>query len=134
MFDPPLAHQFCGCSEEGIKVVMTDAKGILERGADGRPMHSKVASNIGKITLTLLKNSPVNALLWDAYNAQRTGSTSIWGQNNITITNLQMGDLINASSVAFEKAPDIVNGEKAGTYTWDFLAGDIHSTVSQNAV
>ena len=122
-----------GASEEGIKVTMREAKDILDIAADGRPMHSLRADNSATITVTLFKNSPVNALLSDAYNAQR-GISALWGQNNITITNLMMGDLINASSVAFSKQPEIANGEKGGTYTWEFLAGDIHETFSQAVI
>jgi len=113
-----------GSAEEGIKVTMRAAKNDLVIGADGFPLHSLRADNSATVTITLLKNSPVNNLLSDMYNLQRL-SSPLWGQNQITINNPIIGDLVTLQAVAFAKQPEVVFAEKGGTNTWEFEAGSV---------
>ncbi|HEY1847061.1 MAG TPA: phage protein [Buttiauxella sp.] len=110
--------------EEGIKVEMNVAKNTMTEGIDGEVMHSLNPSKSGKITVSLLKSSPVNKKLSLAYNAQ-TLSSAAWGNNVIVIRNSVSGDVVTARSVAFQKLPDNANGKEGGSVAWVFDCGKI---------
>jgi hypothetical protein len=117
-----------GNSDEGITISMTDEKDVLTIGADGTPMHTLVASKAGKVSIHLLKTSPVNAKLMALYDAQSL-SSALWGKNTITMTNSASGDTSSARSVAFVKVPDMAQAKEAGTNTWEFNAGMVDSVL-----
>lgn len=108
-----------GTAEEGITTSMTEEKDTLTPGADGQIMHSLHASNVGRITVRLLKTSPVNALLSAMYNFQRLSSAN-WGRNTMVVTDVVRGDVISGSSMAFAKQPDVVYAKEGGTNEWIF--------------
>lgn len=114
-----------GMSQEGIAVDPSSDIDAMEIGADGTPQHSLVADRSGTITLTILKTSPVNAQLSAMVALQRASSAN-HGQNTITITNTNSGDVITCESVAFKKVPAINFKKEAGTNTWEFNAGIIN--------
>lgn len=111
-----------GYSEEGIKVVRNVEKNVMTVGADGAVMHSLRAGRQGRITLSLLKTSPGNAILNQIYNQQSLSSAQ-WGQNSLVITNAVTGDNIDAAVVAFVKQPDNINRGEGGVMDWEFDAG-----------
>ena len=74
----------------------------------------------GKITVRLLKNSPVNALLSLMYNVQSTSSV-LWGKNIISLAS-GIGDSITAQQVAFTRQPTVVYSEDGPINEWDFDA------------
>jgi structural protein KPP10_ORF10 len=113
-----------GAAKEGIEIKMTAEKDMLTIGADGAPMHSLIADRSGKITVHLLKTSPVNAQLSAMYDAQSL-SAAVWGQNTITVTQSAAGDIHSCRSVAFAKRPDFKYGSEADTNSWEFNAGFI---------
>jgi len=113
-----------GFSEEGIKVTRTVEKNVMTVGADGAVMHSLRAGRQGRITFSLLKTSPGNAILNDLYNTQSVQSAR-WGRNLITINNLNTGDNITAAFCAFVKQPDNLNRGEGGVMDWEFDAGFI---------
>ncbi|ERM12574.1 hypothetical protein L585_20170 [Pantoea ananatis BRT175] len=106
-------------SDEGITVVMTEAKNTMTTGADGEGMHSLHAGKSGTITVNLLKTSPVNKKLSLMYNAQQL-SSALWGNNVIVIRNTASGDLATARGCAFQKQPDFNNPKVAGMVAWVF--------------
>lgn len=110
-----------GASEEGITIVATEDKNIMQIGADGSGQHSLVAGEASTVTVNLLKTSPVNALLQQLYNYQ-TSSSVLHGKNTIAVTDLGRGDVITLSKVAFKKAPDLTFAKEAGINTWTFDA------------
>ncbi len=107
-----------GVSEEGITVSMNEDKGTMTIGADGTGMHSLHAGKAGTISVSLLKTSAANALLSAMYDLQ-TASSSLYGQNTITVTNTQ-GDISTGRQAAFKKRPNLKYAKDGGMNVWDF--------------
>lgn len=110
-----------GASDEGISVDSTGEINTMQVGADGSGQHSLHADRSGRLTVRLLKTSPTNALLMSMYNLQ-TSSPALHGQNTITITDMNRGDVITARQAAFTKAPSLSYGKEAGMNEWEFSA------------
>lgn len=117
-------------SEEGITQTMGGNKNTMTIGADGEVMHSLHADKSGTITVTLLKTSPVNKKLSQAYNAQ-SQSSATWGNNVIVIRNTASGDISTARSCAFQKQPDFNNAKEGGTVAWVFDCGKIDQLLGE---
>lgn len=111
-----------GFSEEGIRITRVADKNAMVVGADGSVMHSLRATRAAKITISLWKTSPGNALLSQIYNQQSVAS-SLWGQNQLTINNTATGDNITAIYGAFTKQPDNLNRAEGGVMDWEFDFG-----------
>lgn len=114
-----------GNAQEGITVAFNEDKDNMLVGADGSVMHSLRASQAGQITVRLLQTSESNNKLSIMYNAQAV-SSSLWGQNVITVRNSATGDVIVASACAFTKQPDINYAQDGGTLEWVFNCGAIN--------
>jgi hypothetical protein len=112
-------------AKEGISVSFLDDKNNLLMGADGNGVHSLRASNAARITVRLLKTSPVNAALSTMYNLQKSSSL-FWGQNILTVTNPITGDDYPCSDVAFQKFTDLTWAEDANINEWPFVAISAH--------
>lgn len=108
-----------GVSDEGITIEMAGDKNTMTVGADGEGMHSLHADKSGTVTVTLLKTAPANAKLMALYNLQ-TNTTSLHGQNVITITNPQTGDVVTCRQCAFRKLPTNAYAKDGGTNAWTF--------------
>lgn len=117
-----------GNAEEGISVAMGDDKSDLTVGADGQGMHSLHAGKSGTVTVRLLKTSPANEQLAALYNFQ-TSSSSLHGQNTVTVRDTARGDFIVAEQVAFKKMPDLNYAKSGGTNEWVFEAVFIDTTL-----
>lgn len=117
-------------SEEGITVVMAEAKNTMTVGADGEVMHSLHAGKSGTITVTLLKTSRVNKKLSLMYNAQ-SQSSATWGNNVIVVRNKVSGDISTARSCAFQKQPDHANAKVGNTVSWVFDCGKIDQLLGE---
>lgn len=113
-----------GNGEEGITVEMAAPKNAMVLGADGEVMHSMHPGKNGKVTVSLLKTSPVNAKLSAMYNAQSLSSAT-WGKNVIVLRNSASNDVCVARAVAFQQQPNWQNGATAGKVDWVFEAGKI---------
>lgn len=108
-----------GAAEEGITTAFVGEKNTMTRGAGVEGMHSLRASQAGKITIRLLKTSPVNAKLSALYNFQQSNSGS-WGQNIIKVSNTVAGDVVSGRECAFTKHPDLTYATEGGTIEWEF--------------
>ena len=117
-------------SEEGITVVMAEAKNTMTVGADGEVMHSLHAGKSGTISVTLLKTSPVHKKLSLMYNAQ-SQSSATWGNNVIVVRNKVSGDISTARSCAFQKQPDHANAKVGNTVSWVFDCGKIDQLLGE---
>jgi hypothetical protein len=115
----PIGGSGSGAADEGISVEMAEDKSTLTIGADGSGMHSLHASKAGKITIRLLKTSPVNARLSALY-ALQTVSSALHGQNVITIKNPTLGDSITGVGCAFKKFPSVSYGKDGPMNVWEF--------------
>ncbi|MCT4709016.1 DUF3277 family protein [Enterobacteriaceae bacterium H11S18] len=117
-------------ADEGISVSMGVAKNTMTIGIDGEVMQSMTPGKSGTITVTLMKTSPANKKLMQAYNTQVLSSAT-WGRNTIVIRNTASGDTITASSVAFQKLPDNKNGKEGGSVAWAFDCGKIDQVLGE---
>lgn len=106
-------------AEEGISIVAANDKNTMTIGADGEGMHSLHADKSGQVTVRLLKTSPKNSQLMALYDAQSL-SSSLWGQNLITITNSSSGDTTVARYCAFKKRPDLNYRKDGDIVEWVF--------------
>jgi hypothetical protein len=113
-----------GVVKEGITIVPNEDIDIQTVGADGQGMHSLVANRSGKITIRLLKTSPVNQQLALLLAAQRL-SASLHGLNTITLVNKSSGDVITAQQCAFARVPDLTYAAEGGFNEWVFNANTI---------
>jgi hypothetical protein len=105
--------------DEGISIEMAGDKNTMTIGADGEGMHSLHADKSGTVTVSLLQTSPVNAKLQVMYDAQTLSST-LHGQNLITVRNPASGDLTTARSCAFKKKPSLKYGKDGAMVQWAF--------------
>lgn len=108
-------------SEEGITIEAVEDKNVMTIGADGQGQHSLIASDACKVTVRLLKTSPVNAALMDMYNLQSV-SSALWGQNTITIVDSARNDVTVVQTAAFNKKPTVTYAKEAGMNEWIFDA------------
>lgn len=108
-------------AEEGITIEAAEDKNVMTIGADGRGQHSLIASDAAKVTVRILKTSPLNALLMAAYDFQ-SASSALWGQNVITITDSGRGDATVLQTVAFTKKPVLTYAKEGGMIEWTFDA------------
>lgn len=123
-----IGGQGAGNAEEGITVTMNEDKNTMTIGADGTPMHSLHAGQAGRMSVRLLKTSPVNAQLSALYAVQ-TVSSALHGQNTITLKNAVTGDSITGIFCAFKKFPDNSYAKEAGMMDWEFDVGQLVSSL-----
>jgi hypothetical protein len=98
---------------------MATEKTTTTSGADGSIMQALHANNTGTVTFRLLKTSPVNFSLSALYNAQRL-FPNLWGQNVIRVMDINRGDVILGSQMAFVKHSDIGYDVNGNINEWAF--------------
>lgn len=109
-------------AEEGITIEAAEDKNVMTVGADGKVQHSLIASDAKKVTIRLLKTSPVNQSLMNMYNLQ-SQSSGLWGINTMTVSDSGRGDLAILQSCAFNKAPTLTYAKEGGMNEWLFDCG-----------
>ena len=105
--------------EEGITIEPVEDKNVMTIGADGKGQHSLIASDAAKVTVRLLKTSPINAALMAMYDLQTT-SSKLHGQNVITVVDTARGDTTIAQACAFKKKPQLNYKKEADLIEWEF--------------
>lgn len=108
-------------AEEGITIEPAEDKNVMTIGADGLGQHSLVASDAVKVTVRLLKTSPVNGQLMLMYNLQGA-SSSLWGSNTMVLNNSGLGDFGAIQQVAFNTRPTLTYAKEGGFNEWKFDA------------
>lgn len=106
-----------GNAEDAIHITMVEEKVTTVTGADGSIMHSLHAGQTGMMTFRLLKTSPVNQALSLLFNAQRS-LPALAGQNVVRCQDINRGDVIVGSQMAFVKFPDIVYAKDGNVMEW----------------
>jgi hypothetical protein len=104
-------------AEEGITIEPVGDKNVMTIGADGQGQHSLLASDAAKVTIRLLKTSPVNAQLMLMYDLQ-SSSSALWGRNVITVSDSGRGDYNIVQACAFNKKPTITYAQEGGMMEW----------------
>lgn len=117
-------------SEEGITVEASTDKNIMTIGADGLGQHSLIADDSGTVTIRLLKTSPVNQLLMLMYNLQ-SASSSLWGQNIITIVNTGLNDYTVCQACSFKKKPTLTYAKEGGMMEWTLDSIKVNTILGQ---
>lgn len=120
-------------AEEGISTELVEETDSMKIGADGNVSHSLHAARAGKVTVRILKTSPVNQALMNMYNLQRD-NPKLWAINTLVVTNLAVGDVISCSGVAFEKTPPNNWAKEAGALEWVFNASFMEQTLGSGMV
>lgn len=120
-------------AEEGITIEMLEDKDDMKVGADGAVMHSLRASRAARITVRLLKTSPVNSQLSIMYNLQAQ-SSGLWGQNVIVISDIARGDQIASALLAFARQPTVVYAKDGNMNEWQFLGNVVQLLGTGNTV
>lgn len=113
-----------GSAEEGITIEPIDDVGSMTIGADGAGMHSLFGNKSGRVTVRLLKTSPLNAQLAAALAFQRTTSAN-YGQNTITLVNSVSGDAVTCAQCGFARVPDLTYAKEGGMNEWVFNAVEV---------
>jgi hypothetical protein len=113
-------------AEEGITVEASTDKNVMTIGADGTGMHSLVADDSCKVTIRLLKTSPLNKVLMAAYDAQSL-SSSLWGINTFTLSDTARGDFTVVQQAAFKKRPTLTYAKEGGIMEWEFDGIQVNS-------
>ncbi len=108
-------------AEEGISIEPAEDKNVMTIGADGQGQHSLIASDACLITVRLLKTSLINGNLMLMYDLQ-SASSSLWGQNIITVVNTGLNDYSVFQACAFKKRPALTYAKEAGIIEWQFDA------------
>jgi hypothetical protein len=85
-------------------------------------MHSLHAGNAGKVTVRLLKTSPVNAQLSQLYASSRQ-SSALWGQNVSPSTTWPAATWSRPGQAAFVKHPDLAYAKDGNVMEWEFDVG-----------
>lgn len=106
-------------AEEGITIEPVEDKNVMTIGADGKGQHSLIASDAVKVTVRLLKTSPLNAALMIMYDLQ-SASSALWGQNIFTIVDSGRSDYTVVQSAAFKKKPTLTYAKEGGIMEWEF--------------
>ena len=112
-----------GASEEGVTITPVGDKNTMTIGADGTSMHSLLAGEPSSIKIRFLKTSPQNAKLMAMYNLQSISSIA-HGKNTISLSNLQTGETVTATAVAFKKRPEMEYAREAKMVEWEFDCGN----------
>lgn len=108
-----------GVAEEGITWEPVGTKNVVESGADGSGTNNLIASNVGIVTVRLLKTSPANKPLSVAFNEQ-TAIPFLWGSNIIKISMPGRGDVGIFTQVALQNLPSLTWAQEAGMNEWIF--------------
>lgn len=114
-----------GYAEGAVSVAMTEDKTNLNTGGGGSWMHNLHVGNAGNVTISTIKNSPLNELFAKAYNLQRT-SAKLWGKNTIVISNAAASnENITAIGGAFQRIPNAGYAKDGANMDWVFVCGQI---------
>jgi hypothetical protein len=108
-----------GAAKDGLSTSFDEDKTKITTGADGSIMTTLNASQTGKITVRLLKTSPLNAILSAAYNFQRVSAANT-GQNLVRVVDKARGDVVTGRQMSFLKFPDNSWGEEGPILEWTF--------------
>lgn len=109
-----------GAAKDGLSTEFDEDKTTVTTGADGTIMTSLRASMTGRITVRLLKTSPINQILNTAFNFQRAGAGN-WGQNSLRIVDKVRGDVVSGSQMSFVRHPANTWSEEGNILEWSFI-------------
>lgn len=110
-------------AEEGISFEKVEPDNLMTTGADGSGMHSLNPTKSYRISVRLLKTSPINQQLSQMYAVQKASSAA-WGNNVISLKNSVLGDSALAAQTAFAKFPNVTWAKNPTMNEWTFESID----------
>lgn len=113
-----------GAAEEGITFEQREDQGSLTIGAGGEGMHSLHADRSGRASIRLLKTSPLNNILQQMFNLQRSSAAN-WGQNTIALADTNRGDIVTCVSAAFLRQTGLTYAKDGNMNEWAFQAAQM---------
>lgn len=113
-----------GAAEEGVSLEQSEENDTMQIGAGGDVVHNLHVSRAGKIIVRLLKTSPVNAILDQMYNLQKS-SALLHAKNTLVVTHLISGQVYSCTGVAFARLPNDAFAKLANVREWEFNASRI---------
>jgi hypothetical protein len=108
-------------------VAMSENKTAIDIAADGAPMVSKIAGEIGTVTIDVQQTSASHKKLLNLYNKLKIADTLSWAQASITMRNVVDGTSHIATGVAFQKVPDKGYEKEGKQVSWVFMCADIQN-------
>jgi hypothetical protein len=109
-----------GAAKEGLSTEFDEDKVGVVTGADGTIMTSLHAGMTGRMTVRMLKTSPINAILNSAFNFQRANAANT-GQNTIRIVDKARGDVATGRQMSFLRHPANTWSEEGNVLEWTFI-------------
>jgi hypothetical protein len=109
-----------GAAKDGLSAAFDEDKVTITTGADGSIMTSLRATQTGRVTIRLLKTSPMNNVLNTAYNFQRANAANT-GQNTLRVVDKARGDVVSGAQMSFLKHPDNSWSEEGNVLEWTFV-------------
>ena len=129
----PLAGQYIASGEGtgSIGFNMTNDRTVHDVAADGSVMVSKIEARNGSVPISIQQTSPMHKWLLKLFNLLSAKSTSPkdWANIKIVMRAPNMGDLITATGVSFQKQPDRAFKAQGEQVTWNLMAADIQQDV-----
>jgi hypothetical protein len=132
-----LSHSLAGqyiANGEGVGSIgfnMTTDRTAHDVGADGKVMVSKIKAKNGTAILAIQQTSPLNKWLLKLFNTLSSDSTSpqAWAGIKIVMRAPNMGDLITATGVSFQKQADRGYKAQGEQVTWNLMCAEIQQDV-----
>ena len=91
-------------AEEAITITWGEESNTQTIGADGSVMNSMHSARAGTVVFRLMKTSPNNARIQEAFHYEHQ-SSAFWGRNTITIENPARGDKYTLLGCAWVRIP-----------------------------
>ena len=124
----PLGAGSGSSAEEGISFEQTVYSNMMTVGAAGDGMHTLIQNNSGRVSIHLLKTSPLNAQLNQMLVYQKSSSL-YWGINTITVANPVTGDQYTCTQAAFKRRPNNQYSKDPNQIIWEFDAVNVFATL-----
>ena len=110
-----------GGADGGVKITQMSDVNVFEPGLGDTGMHHKQETSAKSIEVNMLAGADENLILRTMYNIQKSGDSSIWAENVITIKTRLPGMTIGVyTGCAFKTLPEIGLANQAAPLVWTF--------------
>ena len=132
-----ISHNLAGqyiANGEGLGSIsfnMTTDRTAHDIAADGTVMVSKIKARNGTVAIAIQQTSPLSKWLLKLFNLLSANGTSPqdWAGIKIVMRSPNMGDLITATGVSFQKQADRSFKAQGEQVTWSLMAADVQQDV-----
>lgn len=110
-----------------VSVSMTEERTAMETAADGSVMVSKIAGNLGSVSVNVQQTSNAHKALLTFFGKIIGADALSWAQAVMIVRNITDGTSHICTGVAPTKIPDKAYGKTGAHIDWKFMAADIQS-------